>query len=225
MDILLVEDDEVLAANLAAELNGCGHDAAIAPDGRAALKIVTDRKFDAVVLDRMLPEIDGLTVLRRMRADGMTVPVIMLTALGKSGDKVQGLEEGADDYVVKPVDIAELNARLLAVSRGRRWTVSESDTISAGGITVSPLRHRAWHKGVPIILPKVEFQLLTELVRNSDTVLTRAMLYERVWNYDFEPKSNIADMYIRRLRMKLAEAGCVDDPIITVRGIGYMLRG
>ncbi|AGH49009.1 MULTISPECIES: response regulator transcription factor [Sphingomonadales] len=223
MDVLLVEDDAILAKDLAAELRECGHQAQIVGDGRLALQALVDRKFDAVILDRMLPELDGLSVLNRMRAEGMTLPVIMLTALGKSADKVEGLEQGADDYVVKPVDAAELNARLMAVSRGRQWNMPENDTISAGDITVSPLRHRAWYKGAPVVLPKVEFQLLAELVRNADRVLTRAMLYERVWDYDFEPKSNIADMYIRRLRLKLMEAGC-DDPIVTVRGIGYMLR-
>lgn len=224
MNLLLVEDDTRFAATLDADLTDLGHKVTRVAEGRAALDMVTTRSFDAMILDRMLPAMDGMAVLRWMREAGVTMPVIMLTALGGSPDKVDGLEQGADDYVVKPVDISELNARLQAIIRGRGWTAPDNDTIRAGDITVSPLRHRAWRNGQPVILPRVEFQLLAELVANADTVLTRAMLYERVWHYDFEPKSNIADMYIRRLRMKLMEAGG-DDPIITVRGIGYMLRG
>ena len=224
MDLLLVEDDAVLADDLSDALSGCGHKVTVAHNGREALRIVADAKLDAIILDRMLPHVDGLSVLRWLRDEGMTVPVIMLTALGALSDKIEGLDQGADDYVVKPVDVTELNARLAAVSRGRQWTVSDSDMISAGDIMVSPKRFRAWRGGIALDLPKVELNLLAELVRNADSVLTRAMLYERVWNYDFEPKANIADMYIRRLRVKLMEHGG-DDPIVTVRGVGYMIRG
>lgn len=224
MDLLLVEDDDILADTLSAELRDCGHEVMIAHDGREALAIVGDRPLDAIILDRMLPKLDGLSVLRQLREEEMSIPVIMLTALGQSADKVEGLEQGADDYIVKPVDIAELNARLGAIGRRREWKTSEGDTISAGEIVLSPSRHRAWYKNTPLYLSKIEFGLLAELVRNADRVLSRAMLYERVWNYDFVPKANIADMYIRRLRLKLM---AVDeaDPIVTIRGVGYMLRG
>ena len=226
LHLLLVEDDEALAAMLSDELRALGHEVAMAGDGREALVAVSNAHYDAVILDRLLPLLDGVSVLERMRASRMTTPVIMLTALGRSIEKVEGLEAGADDYVVKPVDVAELNARLHAVLRGRQWvaTPADADTISAGDITVSPAKHRAWRDGKAVDLSKVELGLLAELARNADTVLTRAMLYERVWGYDFEPSTNIIDAQVRRLRIKLTEHGG-SDPIVTIRGVGYMLRG
>jgi DNA-binding response OmpR family regulator len=162
-------------------------------------------------------------VVETLRARGITVPVIMLTALSMASDKVDGLEAGADDYVVKPVAAEELNARVHAVMRGRRWTVSENDTIRAGDVVVSPASFRAWRGGQPITLANLELKLLTELARHAGEVLTRAMLIERVWGYDFEPETNIVDVYIRRLRVKLTEGGGAD-PIETIRGIGYSLK-
>jgi len=163
-------------------------------------------------------------VLARLRGGNMTVPVIMLTALGRSVEKVEGLEAGADDYVVKPVAAAELSARLAAVVRGRGWTGGSADTIRAGDIVVSPTKFRAWRDGTALDLGKLEFKLLAEFVANADAVLTRAMLVERVWGYDFAPTTNIVDVYVRHLRVKLTAAGG-EDPIVTVRGVGYMLRG
>lgn len=223
LNLLLVEDDAVLARMLAADLRGFGHDVVTARDGGEALEAISQDQFDAVILDRMLPGLDGKTVLERMRRQQMTVPVILLTALGRTAEKIEGLDAGADDYVVKPVDAAELNARLQAVRRGRGWSVQEADTIRAGEIVVSPAKHRAWRGEMPIDLSKVELAVLAELARNADTVMTRAMLYERIWNYDFEPAANIIDTHVRRLRMKLTAQGG-SDPIVTVRGVGYMLR-
>jgi two-component system OmpR family response regulator len=159
-----------------------------------------------------------------LRGANITMPVIMLSALGRSVEKVEGLEAGADDYVVKPVAAVELNARLLALMRGRGWTGSAGDTIHAGDIVVSPTKFRAWRDGIALDLGKLEFKLLAEFVANADAVLTRAMLVERVWGYDFAPTTNIVDVYVRHLRVKLTAAGG-DDPIRTVRGVGYMLRG
>lgn len=223
MNLLLVEDDRFLANYLAQELRVCGHEVTVATDGHAGLRAVLEHQFDAIVLDRMLPQIDGLAVVRTLREDGITIPVIMVTALGQLGDRVDGLDGGADDYIVKPVDVDELNARLNALVRGRAWTVSESDTITARDVTVSPTRLRAWYRGVALDLPKLEFNLLAELVRNADSVLTRKMLCEKVWQYEFEPKSKFVDAYVSRLRRRIAaQAG--DDPIVTVRGLGYMIR-
>ena len=223
MDLLLVEDDRVLGHFLSQELRACGHEVVLATDGHAGLRAVLERKFDAIVLDRMLPQIDGLSVVRTLRNDGITTPVIMVTALGQLADRVDGLDSGADDYVVKPVDVGELNARLNALVRGRAWTVSDSDTITARDVTISPTRLRAWYRGVALDLPKLEFNLLAELVRNADSVLTRKMLCEKVWQYEFEPRSKFVDAYISRLRRRIADqAG--DDPIVTIRGLGYMIR-
>lgn len=222
--LLLVEDDADYAVALAAELGGIGHHTTIAAHGREALAVMNAAAFDAVILDRMMPRLDGMSVLQTLRAGGMTLPVIMLTALASSQDKVEGLEAGADDYVAKPVAAVELHARLTAILRGRGWTQAGADTLQAGDIVVSPTTFRAWRAGQPIELAKLELKLLSELVRNSGSVLTRAMLLERVWGYDFVPDTNIVDVHIRRLRIKLTEAGG-DDPIRTVRGVGYTLRG
>lgn len=223
LHLILVEDDHDYAQGLAADLAAMGHRVERASDGRQALAALDREQFDAVILDRMMPHLDGLSVVETLRTRGMTVPVIMLTALSMASDKVDGLEAGADDYVVKPVEPEELNARIHAVMRGRRWMVSETDTIRAGDIVVSPTSFRAWRGGQPITLANLELRLLAELARHAGEVLTRAMLIERVWGYDFEPETNIVDVYIRRLRLKLTEQGGAD-PIETVRGIGYSLK-
>lgn len=223
LHLLLVEDDAAYAQGLAADLTALGYRVEHVGDGRLALAAMDREQYDAVVLDRMMPRLDGLSVVETLRARGITVPVIMLTALSMATDKVEGLEAGADDYVVKPVEPQELVARIQAVIRGRRWTVSESDTIRAGDIVVSPTSFRAWRGGQPITLANLELKLLAELARHAGEVLTRAMLIERVWGYDFEPETNIVDVYIRRLRIKLTEDGG-EDPIETVRGIGYSLK-
>lgn len=223
LHLILVEDDRDYAAGLADDLTRLGHRVEHVGDGRQALAALDREQFDAVILDRMMPRLDGLSVVETLRERGLTVPVIMLTALSMASDKVDGLEAGADDYVVKPVAAEELNARINAVLRGRRWTVGESDTIRAGDIVVSPTSFRAWRAGRPIALANLELKLLTELARHAGEVLTRAMLIERVWGYEFEPETNVVDVYIRRLRVKLTEAGG-SDPIETVRGIGYSLK-
>jgi len=225
LNLLIVEDDEALALQLAEQLRLTGHSSIVVQDGRRAIEAVAGTQFDAIILDRILPGMDGIAVLRSLRDNNILTPVIMMTALGQSRQKVEGLDSGADDYVVKPVDPAELNARLQALVRARGWVERGSDeTLRAGDLLVSPTRHCAWRNGKALNLQKIEFKLLTELVRNADSTVTRAMLLERVWNYDFEPATNIVEAYIRRLRIKLTEYGG-DDPIKTIRGVGYMLRG
>lgn len=221
--LLLVEDDETIATLLSKQLAAFGHQTVIAADGRKALDDVVNRAFDIIILDRILPGIDGISLLERLRAAGIGVPILMLTALGQSVNKVEGLNAGADDYLVKPVDANELNARLHALHRARRWKKDDGDTLSAGDIVLSPTKFRAWRAGKALDLPNIEFKLLTEFVRNPGTMLTRPMLLERVWQYDFEPATNIVEAHIRRLRLKLTEHGG-QDPIVTMRGVGYMLR-
>lgn len=223
LKLLLVEDDHSFARLLAEQLASFDHAVTVVNGGRDALLAIGGDKFDAVILDRMIPQIDGVELLHKLRAGNMTLPVVMLSAFGRSAAKVEGLDAGADDYVVKPVDAGELNARLLAVLRGRRWTAGSDDTFRAGDILISPSHYRAHVDGKPIELGKLEFELLAEFARNADAVLTRAMLIERVWKYDFMPDTNIVEVYVRRLRLKLAAAG-KEDAIVTVRGIGYMLR-
>ena len=224
MKLLLVEDDQVLAAGLVEQLQAFEHQVVHVVDGRQGLRALDDDHFDAVILDWMLPRLDGVSVLTTLRARDVTTPIIMLSALGQSAEKVRGLEAGADDYVVKPVAASELHARLGAVLRARKWARGGSGMLRAGDILVSPEKFRAWRNGKAIDLSHLELNLLAELARNVDTVLTRAMLLERVWGYDFEPSTNIVDVFIRRLRVKLTAAGG-DDPIATLRGVGYLLRG
>ena len=224
MDLLLVEDDADYADTLRSELTALDHRVVVAPTGPAALVEVERDRFDAVILDRMLPHLDGASVVRRLRDNGHRLPVLMLSALGPSDQKIDGLESGADDYVVKPTPAAELDARIKALVRARAWTDDGAETLRAGDITISPGQFRAWRDGRPLDLAKLEFKLLTELARHAGSFLTRAMLLERVWGYDFEPATNIVDAQVRMLRRKLTADGA-DDPIVTKRGIGYMLRG
>lgn len=223
MNLLIVEDDAEYAEALRAELRALDHSVTLAGTGQAALVAVERDSFDAVILDCMLPQMDGASVVRRLREQGQTLPVLMLSALGRSVEKVDGLEAGADDYVVKPTPASEIDARLRALLRARGWTGSETMTLRAGEIIVSPGQHRAWRGEHALDLTKLELRLLTELVRHAGSYLTRAMLLERVWGYDFEPATNIVDVQIRSLRRKLTADGG-DDPVVTKRGIGYMLR-
>ncbi|OSZ68929.1 DNA-binding response regulator [Sphingomonas sp. IBVSS2] len=223
MRLLLVEDDEPLRRLLSDQLNERGYAVQAVADGRAAIGAIGDDPFDIVILDRMLPFVDGVDVLRWLREQEVLTPVILLTALGRLPERVEGLEAGADDYVVKPFETDELHARIRALLRRRQANGADSATVTAGDVTVSVARHRVTRAGRPIELHKTEIKLLAELVREAGTVLTRPLLLERVWGYDFVPTTNIVDAYIRRLRQRLELPG-LPDPIVTVRGVGYMFR-
>ncbi len=221
--ILVVEDDAQLNALLVRQLGALGYAVETVVDGRAALAALGQSRFDAVLLDRMLPAVEGVEVLRRIRAEGVETPVILLTALGLTQERVEGLEAGADDYIVKPFEVDELHARIRAVLRRRSAPVTDTATLTAGDVTVSVLRHRVTRAGKPIELQKTELKLLAELVREAGSVLSRKMLIERVWGYDFVPTTNIVDVHILKLRQRLDMPG-LPDPIATVRGVGYMFR-
>ena len=220
---LVVEDDAQLSALLVRQLGGLGYQVSAVGDGRAAITALAEARYDVVLLDRMLPVIEGVEVLRRIRAEGIETPVILLTALGLTNERVEGLDAGADDYIVKPFEIDELNARIRAVLRRRTAPASDNATLTAGDVTVSVLRHRVTRAGKPIELQKTELKLLAELVREAGSVLSRKMLIERVWGYDFVPATNIVDVHILKLRQRLDMPG-LPDPIATVRGVGYMFR-
>ncbi|NYT42067.1 response regulator transcription factor [Sphingomonas sp. R-74633] len=222
--LLLVEDDEPLRTLLTDQLETREYEVRSVADGRAAIGAVGTTPFDVIVLDRMLPFVDGVDVLRWLRDQEVKTPVILLTALGRLPERVEGLEAGADDYVVKPFEIDELHARIRAVLRRRDAASTDSATVTAGDVTVSVARHRVTRAGQPIEMHKTEIKLLAELVRDAGTVLTRPLLLERVWGYDFVPTTNIVDAHIRRLRQRLEMPG-LPDPIVTVRGVGYMFRG
>ena len=223
MRILFVEDDADTLQFVTASLEQAGHLVVSAQDGRDGLFEATGGGFDVIVVDRMLPGLDGLSLVKAMRAAGDTVPVLMLTAVGGIADRVEGLDAGADDYLVKPFAFSELLARLHAL--GRR----PSSQITARRLTVRDivvdLDRRSVHRaGRRITLQPREFALLAELMRNPHRVMTRSMLLERVWDFDFDPKTSIVETHLSRLRSKL-NAGFEEDAIETVRGAGYMIKG
>ncbi len=227
MRILLAEDDAETAGFVREGLAAIGHEVIIAPDGEQAFAIATDQPFDMLILDRMLPGLDGLTLLRQLRAAGLLTPAIMLTALGQIEDRVQGLDAGADDYLVKPFDLAELAARINAQTR-RNSAVSAQTRFVAGPITLDLLTREVRRDGRVILLQPREFRLLEELLRAGGEYLTRAMLLERVWGYHFDPQTKIVETHMSRLRAKLNAGGLneagLDDRIETVRGTGYRIR-
>lgn len=222
MRLLIVEDDPETAAALARDLTGFGHSLAIARDGRDALFIANDEKFDAIVLDRMLPLVDGIDVVKRLRNQENFVPLLMLTALGDLAHRIEGLESGADDYLVKPVDPTELNARLNAIMRRYAGSI-EPGMVRARGIEMSLLQQTVKYRGKLLNLKPIEFRILRELLINVGQIVTRSMLLETVWGYYFEPDSNIVEMHVHKLRAEMRVNG-VSNLITTVRGSGYIVH-
>lgn len=222
MRILLVEDDVETRDFVAAGLADAGNQVTVTGDGRDALFKVTDDRFDVIVVDRMLPGLDGLALVRMLRAAKETTPVLMLTAVSRIADRVEGLEAGADDYLVKPFAFSELVARINALGRRPALQV-ESGRLSYAGIEMDLHRRTVTREGHRIALQPREFALLAELMRNPHRVMTRTMLLERVWDFDFDPRTNIVETHISRLRAKL-NAGFDENAIQTIRGAGYAMR-
>lgn len=223
MRILIVEDDVETSRFIAQGLDQAGHGVVVTHDGRDGLYQATGGAFDAIVVDRMIPGLDGLSLLKALRAAGSVTPVLMLTAVGGIADRVEGLDAGADDYLVKPFAFSELAARLNALSR-RPTTRVERNQLVVGDIVLDLDRRTVERAGRRVALQPREFTMLTELMRNPRRVMTRTMLLERVWDFDFDPKTNIVETHLSRLRSKL-NAGFEEDAIETVRGAGYMIRG
>ncbi len=221
LKVLIAEDDAETRHYIEQGLRELGHSVTAAADGRDALFLATGESFDAVVLDRMLPVVDGMTVLKSLRGAGIMTPVLMLTALARVEDRVEGLEAGADDYLVKPFAFSELTARLNAIAR-RPAGVSAETALRAGPVEMNLLKREVRRAGERIELQPREFALLEELMRNAGRIVTRTMLLERVWDFHFDPKTNIVETHVSRLRSKL-NAGFGDDVIHTVRGAGYLI--
>lgn len=219
MRILIAEDDSQTADFIRHGLEKLGHNALVAPDGLGALHLLSTEQFDVAVIDRMLPGIDGLSLLRRARTVGVESPVLLLTALGRIEDRVTGLEAGADDYLVKPFAFSELAARVNALARRPRPR-EEVIRLECARVQMDLLKRQVLRDGTPVALQPREFRLLEELMRQAGKVVTRTMLLERVWNYHFDPQTNIVETHISRLRSKLNEGG-KPDPIETIRGVGY----
>lgn len=222
MHVLLAEDDIETAAFIEEGLVALGYTVARAADGVAALEAATSLHFDAIVLDRMLPRLDGLDVLRRLRAATVRTPVLVLTALGGIADRVDGLDAGADDYLVKPFALAELAARLNALTR-RPPLADRTTRLEVSGIVVDLLRREVTREGRPVHLQPRELALLEQLMRHAGRIVTRTMFLELVWGFHFDPQTNIVESHLSRLRTKLRE-GFADDPIETIRGAGYRMR-
>jgi len=219
--ILVVEDDPQVREALTRALRYEGYTVDAVTDGGKALEAVADSPPDAIVLDVMMPFVDGLETCRRLRARGVAIPVLMLTALGEVADRVDGLDAGADDYMVKPFALEELLARVRALLRRSSGDITES--ISADGLVLSPATRGVTRDGEGIELTKTEFDLLELLMRNAGRVVERDTIYSEIWGFDFETSSNSLDVYIGYLRRKTEEG---DKPrlIQTVRGVGYVIR-
>jgi two-component system, OmpR family, response regulator MprA len=219
--ILVVEDDPQVRQVLERALGLEGHEVETARDGLGGLERLTDETFDAVVLDVMMPNLDGLAVCRRLRARGDRTPVLVLTARHEVGDRIEGLDAGADDYLVKPFDVGELFARVRALLR--RAAPPDGGVVTVGSLRIDPDARQVTRDGDEIVLTKTEFELLLLLATHAGQVLTRDVILERVWGYDFATTSNSLEVYVGYLRRK-TEAGDRSRMIHTVRGVGYVLR-
>jgi two-component system OmpR family response regulator len=222
MKLLLVEDDKETAAYLQRALFEAGHTVDHADTGRDGLLLAAGEAYDVIILDRMLPQIDGLAILRTIRASGVNTPVLLLTALGGIDDRVEGLEAGGDDYLVKPFAFAELLARVNALAR-RPPTQDIRTSLQVSDLTLDLLKRTVTRRGVRIELQPREFQLLEFLMRHAGRIVTRTMLLESVWDFHFDPKTNIVETHVSRLRAKV-DRGHTHELIHTVRGAGYCLR-
>jgi len=222
MKLLLVEDDRETAAYVKRALTEAGHAVDHATDGRDGLLLAAGETYDVMVLDRMLPSIDGLAILRTIRASGVKTPVLLLTALGGIDDRVEGLEAGSDDYLVKPFAFAELLARVNALAR-RPPPQDVQTTLQVADLEMNLLRRTVTRAGKRIDLQPREFQLLEYLMRHAGKVVTRTMLLEAVWDFHFEPRTNIVESHVSRLRAKI-DRNNAKELIHTQRGAGYSLR-
>lgn len=224
--ILVVDDDRAIRASLSRALGLQGHTVTEAADGAAALQAIAVGRPDLVLLDVMMPRVGGLAVLRRVRQDDPELPVLLLTARGEPGDRVEGLDAGADDYVVKPFELAELLARVRALLRRaapRDPGPDSLDEVVVAGVVLRPGVRRATYDGRDVPLTPTELALLELLLRNHDVVLSPATIYERIWGYDFGPESKNLAVFVSSLRAKLDAVGA-PPLVVTVRGAGYVVR-
>lgn len=222
MKILLLEDDGEIGAWVRDGLTRAGHVVDWIENGRDALIAGTTQAYDLFILDRMVPELDGMSVLKSLRAAKNATPALFLTALGDVDDRVEGLQAGADDYLTKPFALSELEARVAALGR-RRGDVAatETTTLTGGDITLDLLKHSCTRQGQVIDLNTKEFRLLEAFLRSNGRVLTRNMLLEKVWDMNFDPTTSVVETHVSRLRAKI-EKPFGDSVIRTIRGAGYV---
>lgn len=222
MRVLVIEDDTETALFLQKALKESGHGADLAADGETGLAMAEEGGYDILIVDRMLPRLDGLSVVRALRASGCRTPVLILSALGEVDDRVKGLRAGGDDYLTKPYAYSELLARIEALSR--RAVPEEQETrYVVGDLVLDRLSHRVTRGGEAVVLQPREYRLLEYLMKHRDQVVTRTMLLENVWDYHFDPQTNVIDVHISRLRAKIDKG--FERPLLhTIRGAGYMVR-
>lgn len=221
MRILVVEDERKVSAFIKRGLEEERYIVDTAEDGQEGLKIAQENVFDAIVLDVMLPKLDGYSILKTLRDQGNVTPVLMLTARGTTEDRVQGLDLGADDYLAKPFHLEELAARLRSILR--RTTTEKTTKLTCGGLTLDMVTHMAYRDGKEIELTTKEYALLEYLMRNKERILSRSMIMQHVWKHNFDPESNIIDVYVKRLRQKVERP---DRPqmVQSIRGVGYRMK-
>jgi two-component system OmpR family response regulator len=220
--ILVVEDDDKIASFLAKGLKQNGFSVDIASDGEEALSVCRLVNYDSIVLDIMLPKLDGLSVLRNIRQDKKLVPVLLLSAKASVDNRVTGLQAGADDYLTKPFAFSELLARLQALIR-RATHVAEPTTLAVGDVSMNLLTREVFRAGQKIDLQSREFALLELLLRHPGRPITKTMILEHIWDYSFDPQTNVVDVLAHRLRSKL-EKGFPSKIVHTIRGVGYVIK-
>jgi len=222
MRILVVEDDGETAEYICSSLSAHGHVPLHAADGKEGYLQALDNDFDVMVIDRMLPKLDGLSLVKSIRIADVPTPIIILSAMGGLNDRVEGLEAGADDYLVKPFAFSELHARITALMR-RPPMQTEDTVMRVADLELDLVRYSVERAGQPILLQPREYRLLVYLLRNTGKVLTRTMLLEAVWDFHFDPRTNVVETHISRLRNKVDKP--FDSSLIhTVRGAGYSLH-
>jgi two-component system OmpR family response regulator len=222
MRVLIVEDDPIIADFVSKGLSEAGYAVEVAPDGQRGLDLVTSSSYDVAIVDVMLPQVDGLALIDRMRARGIRTPVLILSARRSVDDRVRGLQAGGDDYLTKPFAFAELLARVQALIR-RATGATEPTRLTVGDLTLDLLSRRTERAGRAIELRPREFALLEYLMRNPGRVLTKTMILSHVWGYNFNPGTNVVDVLVSRLRDKI-DRDFETKLLHTVRGVGYVLK-
>lgn len=220
MKILLIEDEPTVARFIQKGLKESGHAVEHADNGKLGLELALSEQFDVIILDRMLPQMDGIEVLDNYRTEGITTPTLILSAKNKVDDKVKGLRAGADDYLTKPFAFEELLARIEILAS--RNTPTSNTKITLGDLDLDLINRKVTREGQVIDLQSKEFKLLEFLMLNSGKIVTRTMLLEKVWEYNFDPQTNVIDVHISRLRNKI-DKGFPYPMIETIRGAGYMI--
>lgn len=222
MRVLLIEDDKSVADYIIKGLKQSGYNVDHADDGKQGLLLATSENYDVMVVDRMLPNVDGLTIIQTMRASENKTPVLILSALGEVDDRVKGLKAGGDDYLVKPFAFAELLARIEAILRRQEHSTTQTK-LKVADLEMDLLAHKVTRSGEGFNLQPREYKLLEYLMKHAGQVVTRTMLLENVWEYHFDPQTNVIDVHISRLRQKI-DKGFDKQLLSTVRGAGYMLH-